>query len=104
MANKILGLAAGLMLGLVLPVQAADTAAGDAAKGKKLHDANCTGCHVQMMGGDGSGIYTRKDRKVGSLTALTHRIETCYRQVGAAFSPEDIKHVVSYLNQTFYKF
>ena len=33
---------------------------GDSAEGKRLHDANCMGCH-------NTGIYTRKDRLIAVL-------------------------------------
>ena len=41
---------------------------GNAAEGKKLHDANCTGCHS-------SSVYTRKDREIQSAEALRHRVD-----------------------------
>lgn len=105
MAKKIIGITAGLMLaGAALQASADTLTLGDAAKGKKLHDAKCTGCHVQMHGGDGSMIYTRKDRKISSLEGLIGRVELCNRQTQAGFSPEELHHVTSYLNQTYYKF
>ncbi|MDX1401678.1 MAG: hypothetical protein R3245_07140, partial [Kiloniellales bacterium] len=33
---------------------------GDSANGKKLHDANCSGCHD-------NSVYTRDNRRVKSL-------------------------------------
>ena len=96
------------MLGLAAAASHAQAAeallAGDAAKGKTAHDAKCTACHVESFGGDGSKIYTRKDRKVKSIEGLMGRVKGCNQQVGANFSKEDVDNVVSYLNQTFYKF
>src|SRR3974390_1024257 len=43
---------------------------GDSADGKRLHDANCMGCHD-------TGIYTRKDRLVLSLDALKKQLGSC---------------------------
>lgn len=103
MAQKFIHLAAGLISAVVMLPAYADTAA-DAAQGKKLHDAKCTGCHAQMRGGDGSSMYTREDRKVHSLAALAGQVEGCNHQIQSGFSPEEIKLVIRYLNQTFYKF
>ena len=43
---------------------------GDSADGKRLHDANCMGCHD-------TGIYTRKDQLVQSLDALKEQLASC---------------------------
>lgn len=85
-------------------VHAEPFAGGDAKKGKRLHDAKCTACHVSLYGGDGSGIYTRADRKVKSAAALASRISACNANTGAGWFPEDERHVGAYLNQTFYHF
>jgi len=72
-------------------------AAADAAKGKKLHDANCMKCHD-------TGVYTRSDHFVTSRDALKKQITRCKMNVGAQWSDADITDVVQYLDQTFYKF
>ena len=52
------------LLTLLMPsVACAAALPGDSADGKRLHDANRMGCHD-------TGIYTRKDRLVGSSNAL----------------------------------
>ena len=43
---------------------------GDSADGKRLHDANCMGCHD-------TGIYTREDRLIPSLDALKKQLGSC---------------------------
>ena len=43
------------LLILLMPSSAYAELPGDSADGKRLHDANCMGCHD-------TGIYTRKDR------------------------------------------
>lgn len=78
--------------------------AGDAAKGKATHDAKCAACHVQMFGGDGSKIYTRKDRKIKSAEGLIGRVKGCNKQTGANLSKADVDNVVNFLNTTYYKF
>ena len=44
---------------LLMPTSAYAELPGDSVDGKRLHDANCMGCHD-------TGIYTRKDRLVQS--------------------------------------
>lgn len=77
---------------------------GDAAKGKIAHNAKCTSCHIEMFGGDGTKIYTRKDRKTKTVEGLIGRVKSCNQQTGANLGKEDIDNVVNYLNETFYKF
>src|SRR5262249_39600346 len=57
-------LCASLLILLMPSVAYAAALPGDSADGKRLHDASCIGCHD-------TGIYTRKDRLVGSLDALS---------------------------------
>lgn len=79
-------------------------AKGDPAKGKALHDKSCISCHAGMVGGDGSKIYTRADRKVKTAQQLASRISACNANTGAGWFPEDEAHVAAYLNQQYYKF
>jgi hypothetical protein len=55
---------------LLMPSAYAASSPGDSADGKRLHDANCVGCHD-------TAIYTRRDRIVGSLDALKKRLGDC---------------------------
>jgi hypothetical protein len=48
------------LLLLLMPSAYAAELPGDSADGSFLHDANCLGCHD-------TGIYTRKDRRIGQL-------------------------------------
>jgi len=50
------------LLILLMPSAYAAVLPGDSAEGKRLHDANCMGCHD-------TSIYTRKDHLVRSLDA-----------------------------------
>lgn len=65
--------------------------------GESIHQANCTKCH-------GSEVYTRADRKVASLEALTKQVRMCDTQLETQLFPEDLDLVVEYLNETHYKF
>lgn len=77
---------------------------GDAAKGKALADKQCVACHVSLFKGDGSGVYTRADRKVKTASQLAARISGCNANTGAGWFPEDETDVAAYLNKTYYKF
>ncbi|MHB0975056.1 MAG: cytochrome c [Thiobacillus sp.] len=79
-------------------------AKGDPKIGKTLHDKACITCHANMVGGDGTKIYTRADRKVKNAQQLAARISGCNANTGAGWFPEDEAHVGAYLNQQFYKF
>jgi hypothetical protein len=87
---------------LALPVVA--FAAADPKVGKTLHDQQCVACHVKLMGGDGSSIYTRQERLIKSLSALRQRVSMCAAQTNAKWFPEDEDNVAIYLNQRYYKF
>jgi mono/diheme cytochrome c family protein len=85
-------------------LHAAPFANGDPKTGKALHDKTCISCHASMVGGDGSKIYTRPDRKVKNAAQLTARISACNANTGAGWFPEEEAHVAAYLNQKYYKF
>ena len=70
---------------------------GDSADGKRLHDANCMGCH-------NSDIYARKDRIVQSLDALEKQLVSCSHMAKAEFSTNEMQDVLNYLNDQFYHF
>lgn len=95
---------AALLVSAAAPIHAETLLAGDAAKGKATHDAKCVACHVEMFGGDGSKIYTRKDRKTKSAEGLIGRVQGCNKQTGANLSKADVDNVVNFLNTTYYKF
>ena len=79
-------------------------AAGDVKRGKDLHDENCITCHANAFGGDGTGIYTRADRKMESYEALNNQVKRCKTALGVSWPEHQIDDVIAYLNETFYKF
>ncbi len=89
-----------LCLLLSLSVQAA----GDPKLGKPLHDKQCVACHVKLLGGAASSIYTRKPRLINNVTALGQRVAACSSQTNAGWFPEEEANVAAWLNQTYYKF
>ena len=77
--------------------------AADVDHGKALHDANCTRCHIEMKGGDGSALYTRADRKVKSPAELEAQVRRCESNLNLLWFDEDVADVTEYLNEAFYK-
>ena len=77
---------------------------GDAKIGKTLHDKSCVSCHVSMVGGDGSAMYSRLERKVKTVQQLQARIRACNANVGANWFPDEENHAGAYLNNTYYHF
>ncbi len=81
---------------LSVSTQAA-TLPGDAANGKKLHDASCTSCH-------NDSVYKRQDHKVKSLEGLTEQIRNCEHMTDVTLGKTQVNDLVKYLNETYYKF
>jgi cytochrome c len=79
-------------------------AAGDAATGATLHQKDCVACHVRRVGGDGTTMYTRAERKVTTPARLRAQIALCNAELGTNYFPEEEEHVAAYLNLQHYKF
>lgn len=98
-------LATMTLLALAATAQAAPFANGNPASGKKLFDKfKCNSCHIDMVGGDGSGVFTNPERKVGNPAELTAQMKRCSSVVGTKISAQEEAHLAAYLNQTYYKF
>ena len=82
---------------LLLPTGTAFALSGDAAEGKRLHQANCVGCHD-------TSVYTRKQRTVHSLDGLQAQMSACSHVAGKKLSATETENLVKYLNDEFYKF
>ncbi len=78
-------------------------AGGDPKIGKQMVEKNCISCHASSFGGDGSGIYTREDRRVKTAKGLIQQIRNCNTNLGLKWFEEEEMHVASYLNQAYYK-
>jgi hypothetical protein len=85
---------AGVAITLAAPLHAEQP---DAALGKKLHDAHCTGCH-------NTNVYTHKNRQITSLAALSEQLTECTHAAQVTLSDSEQKSIVKYLNERFYKF
>ena len=80
-------------------------AAPNLSNGKKIEDTKCYKCHAEKSGlGDGTLIYTRKDRRVQGLDRLKVMVARCNTELRLDLFPEDEADVVAYLNQQYYKF
>jgi len=95
----LFALSFGLSLTFVATAHAADL-----KRGKQLLEENCIKCHADMVGGDGSKIYTRADRRIDSLAALNKQVHRCKTSLGVSWPEDQIADVVAYLNKTYYKF
>ncbi len=76
-----------------------------AAEGKKLVASSaCEKCHAVKLGGDGSAMYLRKERKVTSKSKLVAQVARCSSELSLGLFPEDEAAIATYLNLNYYKF
>ena len=76
---------------------------GDATIGAAMHEKDCVACHVRRVGGDGTRMYTRPDRRVNTPAQLKTQIAFCNSQLGTGYFPDEEDHVAAYLNLRHYK-
>jgi len=94
-------------IALVLLFAAANASAnpfpgGDAKTGQRLFEQHrCNGCHVKLVGGDGSAIFTRTDSKVRDAAGLLGQMDACSGNIGAALTSQDRQHLGAYLNRYY---
>jgi len=82
---------------LSITLFAAATAAADHA-GKGPHDQKCMSCHK-------TDVYTRENRTIKTLGALSNQVNNCMKGAAKAeWTEKRTGHVVDYLNSKFYKF
>ena len=81
-------LCVSLLILLMPTVACAAALPGDSADGKRLHDANCMGCHD-------TGIYTRKDRLVQSFDALKRQLGSCSHMAKKEFSATKTQNIIT---------
>ena len=73
--------------------------------GKKLMtEAKCEACHMRKVGGDGSAIYSRPDRRVTAKSKLLTQVERCNSELNLGLFPDDEAAIAAYLNSAHYKF
>ena len=67
------------------------------AHGEEIHQNHCYKCH-------GDEVYTRDDRFVKSLSALSKQVERCKNSNDLPWFDDDTDAVVNFLNTRYYKF
>ncbi len=65
--------------------------------GNVVHDQHCNKCHTDK-------VYTRENRFVKSLDALSKQVVRCKNNTGAPWYDQDTEAVVHFLNEKYYKF
>jgi len=65
--------------------------------GKDAHDNHCYKCHSD-------GVYTRDDRFVKSIDALSKQVVRCKESSDVPWFDEDADAVVQFLNKKYYRF
>lgn len=65
--------------------------------GNKMHSEHCNKCHTDK-------VYTRDNRFVKSLDALSKQVVRCKNNTGVPWYDEDTDAVVHFLNEKYYKF
>lgn len=70
-------------------------AAGDAARGAKLHE-DCLGCH-------GTELYVAPRAKVKTLVALKREVDKWNDRMNPKFTRQEVDDIVAWLNRDFYR-
>jgi len=67
-------------------------------KGEAPHNQKCMSCHK-------TDVYTREDRNIKTLHALSNQVNNCMKGAAKAeWTKKQTEDVVDYLNNKFYKF
>lgn len=90
------------LTGIALLAAAGAATAADPERGGQLHAQNCVSCHRSIIGGDGSALYTREDRRVTSLAGLEIQVRRCENNLGLTWFDDQVADVVEYLNANYY--
>lgn len=102
--NKIMT-ATLVWLALTVTAEASPFAKGDVAAGKQSYEQHkCNECHVSKLGGDGSAMFTRKDRKIKTAASLATQITRCSVNLGLSLFEDEEENLGAYLNKYYYKF
>ena len=103
--RPIHAIAGALVLSATTAFAAADADRATLETGRKLVlDAKCEACHMRKLGGDGSSMYSRKDRRVTTRSKLLPQVERCNSELGLGLFPDDEAAIAAHLNATYYNF
>lgn len=70
---------------------------------KLMAENNCSGCHAQKAGGNGSSIYKPQGR-INTPGLLRGMVEQCNTMLNLGMFPEDVTAVAAVLNRDHYHF
>lgn len=70
----------------------------------ELHQAHCSGCHINITDGDGTVIYTRSSRLAVTEKELQRLVRHFADGAELNWTSTEIKAVSDYLNTTYYGF
>jgi hypothetical protein len=87
-----------------LPLYANPFDKGDVAAGKALTEHQCSTCHIERFGGDGSKIYTRADRKIKTAAQLQAQIARCNKMAKTNLTYQEQLDIGAFLDRNYYKF
>ena len=65
--------------------------------GEEAHEAHCNKCHTDS-------VYTRENRFIKSMEALSKQVKRCKENTGVAWFDEDTEAVAHFINEKYYKF
>jgi len=77
---------------------------GDVKLGRKVLEQKCSSCHIARFGGDGSGMFTRANRKPTSKQSLLAWVQRCNANTRLGLDGEEEESVAAFLNEAYYKF
>jgi len=97
--------AAAMLFSISAAAHTAPFSKGNADAGKKIFDQHkCDSCHAKQLGGEGSAMFTRTERKVKTPASLATQITRCSSNLGLMLFEDDEENIGAYLNKNFYKF
>jgi mono/diheme cytochrome c family protein len=95
-------LAVTTFLLLVTSAYAETTTLGDPEAGKLLYVKKCQACHISLIGGDGTELHTRPDRRIKTAKDIPRQVKGCNHQLNMGLKPKEVQQVTSYIREAFY--
>lgn len=76
---------------------------GNVENGRKLYEAKCVACHISLVGGDGTALHTRPNRRIKTGEDLITRVQGCNHQIKAGLTTQQINDIIAHLYKAYYK-
>ncbi len=78
---------------------------GNVALGKRTFEqTECKKCHIEIVDGDGTEMFTRANRIALNPTLLMTQIKINGARTGFNLTAQDELNLAAYLNKNYYKF